>query len=221
MCLQRPLGGLDHMRRTRRVSLGEPPHAVVSIHIYTTRPKSISEHTFLWCWSMNWWFRDISLMDAWSSSAERWWRLDRYSAPRSVTVSKGSQFAEHMGGGSSGPDANPDMWILKCAQPNLPAFRNAEHLAPAKKQCLHWDIRYVTRYTSCEPGNTFRIRKEDTLETWNTRIHFCSIFRRSTLSSNSSSGWLISGRLRNNVLTPDPACNMNQELTFLECQELT
>lgn len=37
-----------------------------------------------------------------------------------------------MGGGSSGPDANPDMWILKCAQANLPAFRNAEHLGPAK-----------------------------------------------------------------------------------------
>lgn len=37
-----------------------------------------------------------------------------------------------MDGVGSGPDANPDMWVLKPAEPNLPAFRDVEHLAPAK-----------------------------------------------------------------------------------------
>lgn len=54
MCIRCPLGGLDHAWRTHRASLEEPPHAVVSIHIYTTHLKSVSENTFLWCWAMNW-----------------------------------------------------------------------------------------------------------------------------------------------------------------------
>lgn len=37
-----------------------------------------------------------------------------------------------MGSVSSGPDANPGTWILKPAQPNLPAFRDTECLAPVK-----------------------------------------------------------------------------------------
>lgn len=71
----------------------------------------------------------ISLMDVSSSSAERWWWPDRYSALPSVTVSKGSLFAEHVDGVSSGPDANPDIGQI---QPNLPAITDIEHLAPAK-----------------------------------------------------------------------------------------
>lgn len=55
-----------------------------------------------------------------------------YSALHSTTVFKGNLFAEHMDRVSSSTDANQDTWLLKPAQLNLPAFRDAECFAPAK-----------------------------------------------------------------------------------------
>lgn len=51
-------------------------------------------------------------------------------------------------GVSSGPDAKPDMWILKPAQHNLPAFRNIDHLGESQR--FHWDIQHVTSSGSHE-----------------------------------------------------------------------
>lgn len=138
MHIQCLLGGPDHVQRTHRTS--------------QENPSTFTQHT--WNLFQKTYFYDVSLWinGAWghkfhgcfSSSTERWWWPDRYYALQSATVFKGSLFAKHRDGVSLCPDANPDMWILKPAQPNLLAFRDAEHLTPEKNQHFHWDIRCVT-----------------------------------------------------------------------------
>lgn len=54
------------------------------------------------------------------------------------------QPTEHMDRVSSGPYENPGMWILKSIQSNLSAFRDVEHLLPAKKQHFYGDTQCVT-----------------------------------------------------------------------------
>lgn len=109
-------------------------------HHMQLSPSTFPQHT--WNLSQKTYFCDAGLWinGAWGhkfhgcfgSSAERWWWPDRYSALQSATIFKGSLFAKHRDGVSLCPDANPDMWILKPAQPNLLAFRDAEHLTPEK-----------------------------------------------------------------------------------------
>lgn len=84
MCIQSPLGGLDHVQCTHTASLEEPSHAVVSIHIYMTHLKSISEDISLMLVYELTGLGDIRLMDALAAvqrDDSNWTAIQLYAPP--------------------------------------------------------------------------------------------------------------------------------------------